>query len=48
LENIRANYGGTFRIFEGVIPRSVKAEESTASAKSIHLYESCGGVSDAG
>jgi chromosome partitioning protein len=44
LENIRVSYGGTFRIFENVIPRSVKAEESSAAACSIHKHDPKGKV----
>ncbi|MDR2654519.1 MAG: AAA family ATPase [Oscillospiraceae bacterium] len=44
LENICQTYGGAFRVFGSVIPRSVRAEESTAAAQCIHSYDPKGKV----
>lgn len=38
-ETVRRNYGGRIKVFKTVIPRGVKAAESTIDGKSIYAYD---------
>ena len=38
-ETVRRNYGGRIKVFKTVIPRGVKAAESTIDGKSIYTYD---------
>ena len=44
---LREQYGSQLRIFENEIPRSVRAEETSAEGKSIYLYDPRGKVAAA-
>ena len=47
VELLHTNYGGKLRIFESIIPLSVRAAESSAEGKSIYLHDPAGKVSAA-
>lgn len=47
LELLHRNYDGKLRIFETIIPMSVRAAESSAEGKSIYLHDPAGKVSAA-
>lgn len=47
LELLHTNYDGKLRIFDTVIPMSVRAAESSAEGKSIYLHDPAGKVSAA-
>ena len=42
VELLHMNYDGKLRIFENIIPLSVRAAETSAAGKSIYLLQSCG------
>lgn len=44
---LREQYGNQLRIFENEIPRSVRAEETSAEGKSIYMYDPRGKVAAA-
>ncbi len=44
---LRLNYGGKLRIFDTIIPRSIRAAETSAEGKSIYLHDPSGKVSEA-
>ncbi len=44
IELLHTTYGGKLRIFENMIPRSVRAAETSAEGKSIYLHDPAGKV----
>lgn len=44
---VRAQYGGTFRVFDTVIPRAVSAAEAAAAGASVFAYDPDGKVAAA-
>ena len=38
IETLNENYGSSIRVFENIIPRSIKQDETTVSGKSIYKY----------
>lgn len=44
---LRETYGGRIRIFEHIIPMSVRAAETSAEGKSIYLHDPSGKVAEA-
>ena len=44
---LRLNYGDKLRLFDTIIPRSIRAAEISAEGKSIYLHDPCGKVSEA-
>ena len=47
VELLHINYDGKLRIFESIIPLSVRAAETSAEGKSIYLHDPAGKVSAA-
>ena len=47
VELLHTTYGGKLRIFENIIPLSVRAAESSAEGKSIYLHDPSGKVAGA-
>ncbi len=47
VELLRGTYGGKLKIFDTVIPRSIRAAETSAEGKSIFLHDPSGKVSAA-
>ena len=47
IELLHTTYGGKLRIFESVIPLSVRAAETSAEGKSIYLHDPTGKVASA-
>lgn len=47
VELLHSNYDGKLRIFESIIPLSVRAAESSAEGKSIYLHDPAGKVAAA-
>ena len=47
MENIRAAYGDSIRVFNTTIPRAVRATESTAAGKSLFEYDPSGNATEA-
>ncbi len=47
VELLHSTYGGKLRIFENIIPLSVRAAESSAEGKSIYLHDPSGKVAGA-
>ena len=47
VELLHMNYDGKLRIFESIIPLSVRAAETSAEGKSIYLHDPAGKVSAA-
>ena len=47
VELLRSEYGGKLRIFNSIIPLSIRAAESSAEGKSIYLHDPTGKVSAA-
>ena len=47
VELLQTTYGGKLRIFENIIPLSVRAAESSAEGKSIYLHDPSGKVAGA-
>lgn len=47
IELLHTSYGGKLRIFESVIPLSVRAAETSAEGKSIYLHDPTGKVASA-
>ena len=47
IELLRTNYGSRLRIFNSVIPLSIRAAETSAEGKSIYLHDPAGKVSAA-
>lgn len=47
VELLRDTYGGRLKIFDTVIPRSIRAAETSAEGKSIFLHDPSGKVSAA-
>ena len=47
VELLRDTYSGKLKIFDTVIPRSIRAAETSAEGKSIYLYDPSGKVSAA-
>ncbi len=47
MELLHTTYGGKLRIFENIIPLSVRAAESSAEGKSIYLHDPSGKVAGA-
>lgn len=46
-ETIRRQYGGTYKVFDAVIPRAVSAAEAPAAGKSVFSYDGEGKVARA-
>ncbi len=44
---LRSEYGGELRIFSSIIPKSIRAAESSAEGRSIYLHDPAGKVSAA-
>ena len=47
VELLRGSYGSELRIFESIIPRSIRAAEISAEGRSIYLHDPAGKVSAA-
>ena len=47
IELLRTNYGGKLRIFNSIIPLSIRAAETSAEGRSIYLHDPAGKVSNA-
>ena len=47
VEILHSTYGGKLRIFESIIPLSVRAAETSAEGKSIYLHDPVGKVAAA-
>ncbi len=47
VEMLRSAYGNNIRIFDTIIPRSIRAAETSAEGKSIYLHDPSGKVSEA-
>ncbi len=47
IQLLRETYGGRIRIFEHIIPMSVRAAETSAEGKSIYLHDPSGKVAEA-
>ena len=47
VELLRSTYGGQLKIFDTIIPRSIRAAETSAEGKSIFLHDPSGKVSAA-
>ena len=47
IDLLRSNYGSKLRIFESIIPRSIRAAEISAEGRSIYLHDPAGKVSAA-
>lgn len=47
VELLHMNYDGKLRIFDSIIPLSVRAAETSAEGKSIYLHDPAGKVSAA-
>ena len=47
VEQLRGSYGSELRIFESIIPRSIRAAEISAEGRSIYLHDPAGKVSAA-
>ena len=47
VELLRSTYGDQLRIFDAIIPRSLRAAETSAEGKSIFLHDPSGKVSAA-
>jgi len=47
VEMLRSAYGNKLRMFDTIIPRSIRAAETSAEGKSIYLHDPSGKVSEA-
>ena len=47
VELLRGTYGSELRIFNSIIPRSIRAAETSAEGRSIYLHDPAGKVSAA-
>ena len=47
IELLRSNYDGKLRVFNSVIPMSIRAAETSAEGRSIYLHDPAGKVSAA-
>ena len=47
VELLRGSYGSELRIFDSIIPRSIRAAEMSAEGRSIYLHDPAGKVSAA-
>ncbi len=47
VELLRGTYGDQLRIFDTIIPRSIRAAETSAEGKSIYRHDPSGKVSEA-
>lgn len=47
IELLRTNYGDKLKVFDSIIPMSIRAAETSAEGKSIYLHDPAGKVAAA-